>query len=81
MLILVYRKVNVGNSWEEFCDIEIVLLFLKNNNVFEIVFINIFEGIYLFLEVLYFILYIYKLIKIFVKKKIVYRNYYLILFM
>lgn len=81
MLILVYRKVNVGNSWEEFCDIEIVLLFLKNNNVFEIVFINIFEGIYLFLEVLYFILYIYKLIKIFVKKKIVYRNYYLIFFM
>lgn len=69
------------NSWEEFCDIEIVLLFLKNNNVFEIVFINIFEGIYLFLEVLYFILYIYKLIKIFVKKKIVYRNYYLIFFM
>lgn len=81
MLILVYRKVNVGNSWEEFCDIEIVLLFLKNNNVFEIVFINIFEGIYLFLEVLYFILYIYKLIKIFVKKKIAYRNYYLIFFM
>lgn len=46
LLKLVYRKVKVGNSWEEFCDIEIVILFLKKNNVFKIVFMNIFEGIY-----------------------------------
>lgn len=62
LLTLVHRKANVGNSREESCDIETALLFLKNNNVSE-------TGIYSPPEALYFILYIHKSIKIFVKKK------------
>lgn len=68
LLTLVRRKANVGNSREESCDIETALLFLKNNNVSETVFTNTFEGIYSPPEALYFILYIHKSIKIFVKK-------------
>lgn len=68
LLTLVHRKANVGNSREESCDIKTALLFLKNNNVSETVFTHTFEGIYLPPEVLYFILYIHKSIKIFVKK-------------
>lgn len=43
--------------------------FFKNNNVSETVFTNTFEGIYPPPEALYFILYIHKSIKFFVKKK------------
>lgn len=68
LLTLVHRKANVGNSREESCDIETALLFLKSNNVSETVFNNTFEGIYSPPEALYFILYIHKSIKIFVKK-------------
>lgn len=68
LLTLVHRKANVGNSREESCDIETALLFLKNNYVSETVFTNTFEGIYSPPEALYFILYIHKSIKIFVKK-------------
>lgn len=77
LLTLVRRKANVGNSREESCDIETALLFLKKNNVSETVFTNTFEGIYSPPEALYFILYIHKSIKIFVKKT-AHRNHHLI---